>query len=161
MLTLYTILMLSHGYTPGFPKRRLVGGWLDKGLAVVGVCGTLASTVYTMVRCRRRWAFVFMAIWKLSLSVSLNAMVFHAAHLRTGSRDTSTLVISRWTWLWHRSGVWSRRAVRSGLCEPWLFRVGHAACAGHLSRYLAIYCAWLLGLHACLMVAYNVDILVQ
>ena len=100
MLTLYTIWMLSHGYTPWFPKRELKGGWPDMILAGVGSCGTVVSTIYTIVRCRGRWAFVLIAIWKLFLSICLNAMVFHAAFIRRGYRYASTLIISRWTWLY-------------------------------------------------------------
>ena len=65
VLTLYTIWMLSRGYTPWFPNRELVGSRFDAILALVGSCGTVASIIYTMVRCHRRLAFVFIAIWKL------------------------------------------------------------------------------------------------
>jgi len=73
ILTLYTFLMLAHGLSPWRwrPNKRYK---LDAWLASIGLCILVGTTIVTLVRCRQKWEFVLMAVWKLVLSVSLNGL---------------------------------------------------------------------------------------
>lgn len=75
-LTYYTLLMLSAGRSP-WRFKELTATKFDTALAVIQLVGTVAMASFTIARCRDRWEFVLIAVWKLlfSLEVSVWAMV--------------------------------------------------------------------------------------
>jgi hypothetical protein len=79
ILTYYTIAILSIGRSPIRPWRSLSSPNLDLALAVAGLVLGNTVTIYTMVKCRRRWQFVLIAFWKAMLSISLGMLSAHAA----------------------------------------------------------------------------------
>lgn len=81
ILTYATVLCLAKGLNPLVPCRPLRHRWWNLLLAGVGLLVTLPLTVLTMVRCRRSWQFILIAVWKLVLSVTLSSMAVHAALL--------------------------------------------------------------------------------
>lgn len=81
ILTYFTAFMLSRGRNPILFWNRLSNKRFNIAVALVGFCITCAFTVLTMVRCRRTWAFILVAVWKLVLSVTLTSMTVHAARM--------------------------------------------------------------------------------
>ncbi|KAF8534809.1 hypothetical protein BDD12DRAFT_755045 [Trichophaea hybrida] len=74
ILTYYTIAMLSAGRSPMKPWKKLKAPKWDMFLGVISlVIGTLI-TAFTIYRCRQRWQFLLIAVWKSTLSVSLGAL---------------------------------------------------------------------------------------
>ena len=81
MLTYLTVLCFAAGRSPWCPWRRL--GWRTFNLVVgiVGLAISLPLTVLVMVRCRNSRSFILIAVWKLTLSVTLSFMTIHAARI--------------------------------------------------------------------------------
>jgi hypothetical protein len=69
VLTYWTILVLGFGRKPYWPWRRLSAGKIDLCLAIVQVVVTVALAAFTIARCRSRWQFVLLAVWKLVMSM--------------------------------------------------------------------------------------------
>ncbi|KAF8248016.1 hypothetical protein K440DRAFT_681310 [Wilcoxina mikolae CBS 423.85] len=74
ILTYYTIVMLSAGLSPLRPWKKLKAPKWDMFLGVVGLLIGTLITVLTIYRCRQRWQFLLIAVWKSTLSVSLGAL---------------------------------------------------------------------------------------
>ena len=81
VLTYLTVLLLSLGRNPLMPWERLRHRRFNLAIATLGFCISFPMTVLTMVRCRRTWPFILIAVWKLVLSVTLTAMTIHAARM--------------------------------------------------------------------------------
>lgn len=80
ILTYYAVAMLANGRSPWtFQKNRHKR--LDLGLSLIGLLLTFVVSVLTIIRCRSRWQFITMAVWKLVLSVALGCLSVHAASL--------------------------------------------------------------------------------
>lgn len=79
ILTYYTIVMLSAGRSPLMPWRKLSSPRMDMFLGVVGLLVGTLITALTIYRCRQRWQFLLIAVWKATLSVSLGALGVSAA----------------------------------------------------------------------------------
>jgi len=78
ILTFYTVLMLLLGKKPLLPP----GGNLEHSLVelilrILTLLGSLPIAALTMFSCRSRWQFVCLAVWKLTLSVTLAAINSH------------------------------------------------------------------------------------
>ncbi|KAF8242305.1 hypothetical protein K440DRAFT_565706 [Wilcoxina mikolae CBS 423.85] len=88
ILTYYTIIVLSLGRSPLRPWKRLNSPKLDMFLALTGLLIGVILTIFSMVRCRQRWQFLLIAIWKAMLSITLGALSVHAAAVvrRAGPR---------------------------------------------------------------------------
>ena len=69
VLTYWTILVLGFGRKPYWPWSRLSAGKFDLCLSIVQVIITVAIAAFTIARCRSRWQFVLISVWKLVMSV--------------------------------------------------------------------------------------------
>jgi hypothetical protein len=69
VLTYWTILVLGFGRRPYWPWSRLSAGKFDLCLSVVQLIVTVAIAAFTIARCRSRWQFILLAVWKLVMSV--------------------------------------------------------------------------------------------
>lgn len=61
------------------PWRKLSSPRMDMFLGVVGLLVGTLITALTIYRCRQRWQFLLIAVWKATLSVSLGALGVSAA----------------------------------------------------------------------------------
>ena len=68
VLTYWTILVLGFGRRPYWPWRKLSAGPFDLFLSMVQLVITVAIASFTIARCRSRWQFVLIAVWKLVMS---------------------------------------------------------------------------------------------
>ena len=80
LLTYYTISMLAAGRSPLLPWKKLKWARFDLWLAMIGLVIGSALTAFTIYRCRQRWQFTLIAVWKATLSVSLGALSIQASH---------------------------------------------------------------------------------
>ena len=69
VLTYWTILVLGFGSKPYWPWSRLSAGKFDLCLSGVQVFITVAIAAFTIARCRSRWQFILIAVWKLVMSM--------------------------------------------------------------------------------------------
>lgn len=69
VLTYWTILVLGFGRKPYWPWSRLSAGKFDLCLAIIQVVVTVAIAAFTIARCRSRWQFILLAVWKLVMSM--------------------------------------------------------------------------------------------
>jgi hypothetical protein len=69
VLTYWTILVLGFGRKPYWPWSRLSAGKFDLCLAITQVVVTVAIAAFTIARCRSRWQFILLAVWKLVMSM--------------------------------------------------------------------------------------------
>jgi hypothetical protein len=81
VLTYLTVLCLAKGRSPWWPWKKLQWREFNLVIASLGLLITIPMTVLTMLRCRNRWSFILIAVWKLVLAVTLSAMSIHAARL--------------------------------------------------------------------------------
>ncbi|SPQ21436.1 8b286668-35fc-4987-9deb-17832c2848eb [Thermothielavioides terrestris] len=81
LLTYLTAFLLSIGRHPLLFWNRLKRRRFNIFVSAVGFCVSCPVTVLTMVRCRRTWPFILLAIWKLFLSATITIMAIHAASL--------------------------------------------------------------------------------
>lgn len=79
LLTYFTAFMLSRGRNPFLVWRKLDHRRFNLTVAIIGFLITLILTILTMVRCRRTWPFILIAVWKLVLSVTLTGMTVQAS----------------------------------------------------------------------------------
>ncbi|EDR10253.1 uncharacterized protein LACBIDRAFT_316957 [Laccaria bicolor S238N-H82] len=77
----YTIVCLWRGRKPMMPFRPVKYSWFDLTLGVVGLCGSTAMSIVTIVRCRNTWQLLVIAIWKLSMSLLNGITAIHVALL--------------------------------------------------------------------------------
>jgi hypothetical protein len=69
VLTYWTILVLGFGRKPYWPWRRLSAGKIDLFLSIAQLIITVAIAAFTIARCRSRWQFILIAVWKLVMSM--------------------------------------------------------------------------------------------
>jgi len=78
LITYYTIMALSRGRSPFTWKKNKC--WkLDFTLGAIRLISTTSLAIPTIVRCRHRWQFVLLGIWKMTLSLTLGFISVHAA----------------------------------------------------------------------------------
>ena len=88
LITYYTIFALSRGRSP-FTWKKNKHWKLDFTLGAIGLVTTTSLAVLTVVRCRHRWEFVLLGIWKMILSLTLGFISVHAAvAVRNTNRST-------------------------------------------------------------------------
>ncbi len=63
------------------PWKPLSNKRTNIAFAIVGLCISLPLVVLAMVRCRNSWSFILIAVWKVTLSLTLTIMTIHAARL--------------------------------------------------------------------------------
>ena len=83
LLTYYTITLLYLKRSPWLPWLRLTHSTFDKVLASLTFLATVILSLFTIVRCSSRWAFVLIAIWKLLLALTLSFCAWDAARVST------------------------------------------------------------------------------
>jgi hypothetical protein len=88
ILTYYAVAMLASGRSP-WTLQKNKHKKLDLALSTIGLILTFVVSVLTIIRCRSRWQFITMAVWKLVLSVALGCLSVHAATL-VGHTDKVT-----------------------------------------------------------------------
>ena len=79
LLTYYTIIILSLQRYPWCPFLRNTHSRFDIILALLGIILSVIISSLAIVRCRGRWQFIAMAVWKLDLSITYGLLSFHAA----------------------------------------------------------------------------------
>lgn len=79
-LTYWVILTLGFGRKPYWPWSRLSAGWFDFCLSIIQVVVSVLIASFTISRCRSRWQFVLIAVWKLVLSVEVGIWGISASH---------------------------------------------------------------------------------
>jgi hypothetical protein len=78
ILTYYTIIMLAYHRSPVFFKLNTF--WrFDIALATFSLISTIIITTLTTIRCRNRWEFICLTVWKLDLSLTLGSVAIHSA----------------------------------------------------------------------------------
>jgi hypothetical protein len=77
ILTYWQIVWIGLGLKPLAPWRRLKHSLLDLALGSIGLILSVAMSIIAIVRCREDWEFLLIAIWKLTLSVSLGCTTVH------------------------------------------------------------------------------------
>jgi hypothetical protein len=80
LLTYYVVIMLANQRSP-WTLQKNKHKKVDQILSGAGLLVTFIVSILTIVRCRSRWQFIAMGVWKLVLSVSLGCLSFHAASL--------------------------------------------------------------------------------
>jgi hypothetical protein len=81
LLTYLTVTCLALGRSPVFPWIKLQHRIYNICLAATGLVATVILATLGILRCRKTWPFLLLAVWKLVLSVTLSAMTIHAAVL--------------------------------------------------------------------------------
>jgi len=71
LLTYWAIFVLGHGRKPYAPWSKLSAGKIDLCLSLVQIVISVLIASFTISRCRDRWQFVLIAVWKLVLSVEV------------------------------------------------------------------------------------------
>lgn len=61
------------------PWRRLSRGWINHCLSSLQITITVAIAALTIARCKNRWQFVVIAVWKLVLSLEVGIWGFRAS----------------------------------------------------------------------------------
>jgi hypothetical protein len=73
VLTYWTILVLGFGRKPYWPWSRLSAGKFDLCLSIMQLFITVAIAAFTIARCRSRWQFILLAVWKLVMGMVVGA----------------------------------------------------------------------------------------
>jgi hypothetical protein len=71
ILTYWTLGCLYMGSRPTCPWSRIKFKAWNFGLGVMTFAGPIALAIFTVIRCRNRWEFVLIAVWKLCLSATV------------------------------------------------------------------------------------------
>jgi hypothetical protein len=71
ILTYYTLACLYAGSQPLFPWRRIRHTGWGSLLGVITFIASISLSVFTVIRCRNRWQFILIAVWKICLSATL------------------------------------------------------------------------------------------
>lgn len=100
-LTYYQIIIVSFHRTPLAPWRKLrldlrfnasFSATWDITINVISMIGSVTLAGFTISSCRNSWPFVLIGVWKVTLSISLNAVgitrVFLAPYLLRRFNDT-------------------------------------------------------------------------
>jgi hypothetical protein len=79
ILTYYTLICLYNGRRPLWPWKRMKHSEWDMFLAVVQFFFSIGLATFTIIRCRNRWEFVLIVVWKMCLSATLALTAFTVA----------------------------------------------------------------------------------
>jgi hypothetical protein len=71
LLTYYTLGCLWKGRQPMRPWLKLEWAPWDCTLGVITLLTANLLAIFTIIRCRNRWEFVLIAVWKICLSITL------------------------------------------------------------------------------------------
>lgn len=80
-LTYWAIFWLGFGRRPYWPTKRLSAGRTDIALSLIQVIVSVLIAGFTISRCRNRWQFMLIAIWKVIMSVEVGIWGLRASWL--------------------------------------------------------------------------------
>lgn len=86
-LTYWAVFWLGHGRRPYMPWKRLSAGPIDIILSLIQVVVSVLIAGFTISRCRNRWQFMLIAVWKLVMSVEVGIWGLRASWLVMKSRQ--------------------------------------------------------------------------
>jgi hypothetical protein len=104
-LTYWTIFWLGHGRKPYFPFSMLSAGKLDLCLSILQMVITVSIAAFTMSRCRSRWQFILIAMWKLVMSLVVGIWGF-AASLKAMENFSGYYPITEKHWESESRTIW-------------------------------------------------------
>lgn len=77
ILTYWTVVWLGLGSRPLWPSKKLNQKKWDIFLGLLSLIPSVFFAILTVVRCRDRWQFMLIAVWKTTLSLTLSAIGLH------------------------------------------------------------------------------------
>lgn len=90
VLTYWTVFWLCRGRKPWWPISRLSHSVLDLTLSGLQILITISVAAFTIARCRSRWQFILLAVWKLIMSLVVGVCGLSAAlQARKDSQDAT------------------------------------------------------------------------
>jgi hypothetical protein len=90
LFTYWTVYWLGHCRKPYFPFSRLSKTTFDVAVAFIQIFITVTIAAITMVRCRQRWQFVLIALWKLIMSLVVGVWSFSSARRAKNNMHSDT-----------------------------------------------------------------------
>ncbi|KAI9864677.1 MAG: hypothetical protein M1813_003167 [Trichoglossum hirsutum] len=87
ILTYWTLYWLIKGKRPFWPPSPLAKKQFDIWLTAVMLAITIGVSVWTIVRCREDWRVLVIAVWKLTMSVSLGCVCIHRSLMLVGAQS--------------------------------------------------------------------------
>ncbi|KAF2837566.1 hypothetical protein M501DRAFT_937417 [Patellaria atrata CBS 101060] len=79
LLTYWAIIWIGFGRSPLWPLHKLTHSSFDIGLAMGTIITTIPLASVSMWRCRIRWEFILIAVWKLTFSITQSTITIHRA----------------------------------------------------------------------------------
>jgi hypothetical protein len=92
ILTYYTLVCLWYGRKPLWPMSPLNHVWLDFIWAVLTLFIAVGLAVFTIIRCRNRYEFMLIAIWKIFMTTVLVCTTITAPVIIRKEGDATTTV---------------------------------------------------------------------
>jgi len=86
IITYYTLIALWFGRKPFMPWLPLEHHVWDGIMGFLTFAGGNTLAIFTVIRCRNRWQFVLIAVWKICLSTTLSLTAFTNA-VFLGNKD--------------------------------------------------------------------------
>lgn len=79
LITYYTLVCMWCRVKPYAPWKKLESPWLDFALGAFSMIISVSLATFTIIRCRNRWQFMVIAIWKIFMSATLGFSTISAA----------------------------------------------------------------------------------
>ncbi|KAH0559411.1 hypothetical protein GP486_004076 [Trichoglossum hirsutum] len=119
VLTYWTLGWLFALRTPWWPWRKLKHSKFDMMLAVAQIVVTVTVSIFTILRCRQRWEFICIAVWKALMSLTVGCWALHATTIVRSIRGRVPMAFAS-------AGDHKKRKVS----PHWLWMYGVAAVSG-------------------------------
>jgi hypothetical protein len=91
LITYYTLVCLWVGRRPPIPWKELNWSKWDCALGIVALILSVGIAIFTIVRCRNRWQFVLLAVWKTFMSAMLGLTTITTAVYTSPSEESRRL----------------------------------------------------------------------
>ena len=88
ILTYWTVFWLGLARKPYLPWAKLSFGRFDMGLSVIQMLITVTISSFTIVRCQNRWQLLLLAVWKLTMSITVGFWGIWAGHKAKLDKNT-------------------------------------------------------------------------
>lgn len=93
IITYYTLAVIWLGKRPLMPWKKLHWAKLDCTLGIVTLILSVGLATFTIIRCRNRWQFMLIAVWKIFMSAMLGFSTITASlsvrHPKTSAIDSA------------------------------------------------------------------------
>ena len=89
ILTYWTLAWLWAGKKPLWPVHDLKHFWIDALWAATTFAISVALAVFTIIRCRNRWEYMLIAIWKIFVTTLLTGTTVSAPRLKQRGKKTT------------------------------------------------------------------------